>query len=51
MTSNIHRVFLCRYGEGQLKVMYVGGPNARKDFHIEEGEEVMHGLDCTFFKH
>jgi hypothetical protein len=33
-------VFLCRYGEGQLKVMYVGGPNTRKDFHIEEGEEV-----------
>ncbi|CAB3991681.1 3-hydroxyanthranilate 3,4-dioxygenase-like [Paramuricea clavata] len=27
------------YGEGQLKVMYVGGPNTRKDFHIEEGEE------------
>ena len=28
-----------RYG-GQLKVMFVGGPNTRKDYHIDEGEEV-----------
>ncbi|XP_028409768.1 3-hydroxyanthranilate 3,4-dioxygenase-like [Dendronephthya gigantea] len=27
------------YGKGQLKIMYVGGPNTRSDFHIEEGEE------------
>lgn len=27
------------YGAGQLKIMYVGGPNSRKDYHIEEGEE------------
>ncbi|XP_037776591.1 3-hydroxyanthranilate 3,4-dioxygenase-like [Penaeus monodon] len=27
------------HGDGQLKVFYVGGPNQRKDFHIEEGEE------------
>ncbi|KAF6321178.1 3-hydroxyanthranilate 3,4-dioxygenase [Rhinolophus ferrumequinum] len=28
----------------QLKVMFVGGPNIRKDYHIEEGEEVIvHG--------
>lgn len=27
------------YGAGQLKVMLVGGPNARKDYHIDEGEE------------
>lgn len=24
----------------QLKVMFVGGPNIREDYHIEEGEEV-----------
>eukprot|EP01036_Dinobryon_divergens_P040534 gene40534-53603_t len=37
------------YGEGQLKVMIVGGPNQRKDYHIEEGEElffqVIGGMD------
>jgi len=27
------------YGAGQLKVMFIGGPNQRKDYHIEEGEE------------
>jgi len=27
------------YG-GQLKVMVVGGPNERDDFHIEQGEEI-----------
>ena len=30
-----------RYGAGQLKVMFVGGPNVRKDYHIDEGEEVI----------
>lgn len=29
-----------RHGDGQLKVMYIGGPNQRKDYHIDEGEEV-----------
>lgn len=24
--------------DGELKVMFVGGPNQRKDYHIEEGE-------------
>lgn len=27
------------YGDGQLKVMFVGGPNVRKDYHLDEGEE------------
>ncbi|KAG0716656.1 3-hydroxyanthranilate 3,4-dioxygenase [Chionoecetes opilio] len=27
------------HGEKQLKVFFVGGPNQRKDFHLEEGEE------------
>ena len=27
------------YGE-QLKIMFIGGPNVRKDYHMEEGEEV-----------
>ncbi|OQV15643.1 3-hydroxyanthranilate 3,4-dioxygenase [Hypsibius exemplaris] len=29
---------------GQLFVMYVGGPNTRKDFHLEEGEEIFYML-------
>lgn len=32
----------CRYGEGQLKVMFIGGPNVRKDYHLEEGEEIFY---------
>ncbi|BFZ12294.1 hypothetical protein BsWGS_15333 [Bradybaena similaris] len=29
---------------GQLKVFFVGGPNLRKDYHIEEGEELFYML-------
>ena len=29
-----------RHGSGQLKVMFIGGPNQRKDYHLDEGEEV-----------
>jgi len=30
------------YGEGQMKAFFVGGPNQRKDYHIEEGEELFY---------
>ncbi|XP_044519214.1 3-hydroxyanthranilate 3,4-dioxygenase [Gracilinanus agilis] len=31
--------------QSQLKVMFVGGPNQRKDYHIEEGEEIFYQLE------
>lgn len=30
----------------QLNIMFVGGPNIRKDYHIEEGEEVRETFAC-----
>ena len=30
------------HGAGQLKIMFIGGPNVRKDYHIEEGEELFY---------
>ena len=32
------------YGQGDWLVMAVGGPNAREDFHVNEGEEFFYQL-------
>ena len=33
---------------GDLKVMVVGGPNQRRDYHLQEGEEFFAQLDGTW---
>jgi hypothetical protein len=38
-------IFWLLFGAGQLKVMVVGGPNARRDFHVERGEELFLQLE------
>ncbi|KAI6649774.1 3-hydroxyanthranilate 3,4-dioxygenase-like [Oopsacas minuta] len=32
------------HGAGQLKIMFIGGPNVRKDYHMEEGEELFYQI-------
>lgn len=33
------------WGDGEFLVMVVGGPNARKDFHVEDGEELFFQIE------
>lgn len=35
----------CLFGEGDFIVMVVGGPNARKDYHVDPGEELFYQLE------
>lgn len=35
----------CVYEDAEFIVMVVGGPNSRKDFHFEEGEEFFYQLE------
>ena len=32
------------WGDGEFLVMVVGGPNARKDYHVEDGEELFYQI-------
>ncbi|HTT06168.1 MAG TPA: 3-hydroxyanthranilate 3,4-dioxygenase [Steroidobacteraceae bacterium] len=33
------------YGDGEFLVMAVGGPNARKDFHVDPAEELFYQIE------
>jgi len=35
----------CLFGDGDFIIMAVGGPNARKDYHVDPGEEFFHQLE------
>src|SRR5690242_5462525 len=35
----------CLFGDGDFIIMVVGGPNARKDYHIDPGEEFFYQLE------
>ena len=35
----------CLFGEGDFIIMVVGGPNARKDYHVDPGEEFFYQLE------
>ena len=33
------------FNDGEFLVMVVGGPNARKDYHVEDGEELFYQIE------
>ena len=35
----------CLFGEGDFIIMVVGGPNARKDYHVDPGDEFFFQLE------
>ncbi len=35
----------CLFGDGDFIVMIVGGPNARKDYHVDPGDEFFYQLE------
>jgi len=35
----------CLFSDGDFIVMVVGGPNARKDYHVDPGEELFYQLE------
>ncbi|HIC74606.1 MAG TPA: 3-hydroxyanthranilate 3,4-dioxygenase, partial [Candidatus Marinimicrobia bacterium] len=35
----------CIYEDAEFIIMVVGGPNARKDYHFEEGEEFFYQIE------